>query len=287
MSQDLLIYYASHNGMLRNHHGITLESNAVLLTMLEHANSETHLVSVGIPRIMESTSLHGRSVQRAIEQLITSKAIIPLPKIKYGRSWVNAYRPNLLGMPKPTNDASANASAGGNANDDAKHSANASANDDADACALEGSDANAVERNREKVFPQQRNAFDLLGEVSQPKPKSKPKAESKPEIEKPTLEEKFGHVVELAMERSLKMISTKKPVGEPLKIKKRKERRSQLLLIVDSLDGQRFLKNSPRSEALAELIQCQADGIDVDPQTKAIIYPASPITFPTPFKIID
>jgi hypothetical protein len=283
MSQELLIYYASHNGMLRNHHGITLEMNAVLLTMLEHANNETHLISVGTPRIMESTSLHGRSIQRAIAQLITSKAIIPLPKIKYGRSWVNAYRPTLLGMPKPSADACADASA----NDDADACADDDADACADACALEGSDADAVERNREDMFPQQKNAFDLLGEVLQPKPKSKPKAESKPEIEKPTLEEKFGHVVELAMERSLKMISTKKPAGEPLKIKKRKEMRSQLLLIVDSLDGQRFLKNSPRSEALAELIQCQADGMDVDPQTKAIIYPSAAINLPTPFKTID
>jgi hypothetical protein len=286
MSQELLIYYASHNGMLRNHHGITLESNAVLLTMLEHANPESHLVSVGMPRMMESTSLHGRSVQRAIAQLIASKAIIPLPKIKYGRSWVNAYRPTLLGMPKPADDACADPSANDDANACANASADASANDDANACALEGSDADAVERNREKVFPQQPNAFDLLGEKLQPKPKSKPKAESKPEIEKSTLEEKFGHVVELAMERSLKMIQPNEPAGEPLKIKKRKEMRSQLLLIVDQLDGI-FLKGSHKSEALADLIQCQADGVDVDPRTKAIIYPASPITFPNPFKPID
>ena len=278
MSQDLLIYYASNNGMLRNHYGITLEMNAVLLTMLEHANPETHLVSVGTPRIMKSTSLHGRSVQRSIEQLITSKAIIPLPKIKYGRSWVNAYRPNLFGMPKPANDASADPSA------DA--SADASAHASADACAQKGSDASAGQRNREKVFPQQPNAFDLLGEKLQPKPKSKPKAESKPEIEKPTLEEKFGHVLDLAVERSLKKLPPKKPAGEPLKIKKRNEMRSQLLLIVDSLDGV-FLKNSPRSEVLADLIQCQADGVDVDPRTKAIIYPSAAINLPNPFKPID
>jgi len=262
MSQELLIYYASHNGMLRQHHQITLESNAVLLTMLEHANNETHLVSVGTPRMMETTSLHGRSVQRAIAQLIQSKAIISLPKIKYGRSWVNAYRPTLLGMPKPAKDACA------------------------DACALEGSDADAGQRNREKVFPQQRNAFDLLGADLQPKPKSKPKAESKPEIEKPTLEEKFGHVVELAMERSLKMIPPKKPAGEPLKIKKRKEMLRQIRLVEPTLYGI-WLAKSIRSEALAELIQCQADGMDVKPETRAVVYPPSSIALQNPFKTID
>jgi hypothetical protein len=286
MSQELLIYYASENGMLRHHHGITLEMNAVLLTMLEHANSETHLVSVGNPRLMKSTSLHGRSVQRAIEQLIKSKAIIPLPKIKYGRAWINAYRPNLFGMPKPANDGNADACADPSADACADPSADGNADGNADACALEGSDDNAVKRNREKVFPQQPNAFDLLGEKLQPKPKSKPKTESKPEIEKPTFEEMFGHVVELAMERSLKMIPTKKPAGEPLKIKKRNEMLSQLRLIEPTLDGI-WLAKSIRSEALAELIQCQADGIAIDPRTKAIIYPSAAINLPTPFKSID
>ena len=286
MSQHLLIYYASENGMLRQHHGITLEMNAVLLTMLEHANPETHLVSVGIPRLMKTTQLHGRSVQRAIEQLIASGAIIQLPKVKYGRSWVNAYRPNLLRMPKPANDASADPSAHACADLSAHDDAHGSADDYADASALEGSDADAVERNREDMFPQQKDTFDLLEEILQPEPKSKPIAESKPEMEKVTLEETLGHVIDLAVELSLKKNRPNEPAGKPLKITIRNRMLSQLRLIVESLDGQRFLKNSPRSEVLAELIQCQADGIDVDPRTKAIIYPPSSITFPNLFKQI-
>ena len=287
MSHHLLIYYASENGMLRQHHGITLEMNAVLLTMLEHSNPETHLVSVGIPRLMKTTSLHGRSVQRAIEQLIASGAIIPLPKVKYGRSWVNAYRPNLLGMPKPANDAHADDDANASADPSAHDDAHACADDDADASAFEGSDADAVERKRENVFPQQPNAFDLLRQDLQPEPKSKPKTKSKPELEKPTLEELFGHVLDLAVERSLKELPPKKPAGEALKITIRKRMMSQLLLIIDSLDGFRFLAKSYRSEALAELLQCQADGIDVHPQTKEVIFPSAAINLSSPFKQIN
>tara|TARA_R110000868_G_scaffold313843_1_gene574848 strand:+ start:2291 stop:3172 length:882 start_codon:yes stop_codon:yes gene_type:complete len=293
MSQHLLIYYASENGMLRHHHGITLEMNAVLLTMLEHSNPETHLVSVGIPRLMKTTSLHGRSVQRAIEQLIASGAIIPLPKVKYGRSWVNAYRPNLLGMPKPSNDAhddahdDADADADPSAHACAHDVAHACADDDADDDAFEGSDADAVERKRENVFPQQPNASDLLRQDLQPEPKSKPKTKSKPELEKPTLEELFGHVLDLAVERSLKELPPKKPAGEALKITIRKRMMSQLLLIIDSLDGFRFVAKSYRSEALAELLQCQADGIDVHPQTKEVIFPSAAINLSSPFKQIN
>jgi hypothetical protein len=259
MSQELLFYYAVNNGMLRQHHRITSEGNAVLLTMLYHANPKTHLVSVGRPRLADSTSLHGRSIDRAIEQLISSDAIVQLPKVKYGRTWVNAYRPNLLGMPKRMNDASAD--------------------DDADACALEDSEGDAQGRDRENELTQHGRPFAFRGGVLQPEPEPK----LKPEIEKNTLEEKFGHVINLAVKRSLRTIPPTKTIGEPLRIKKRKEMVSQLLLIEDSLDGL-FLKGSPRSEALAELVQCLSDGAEVDPRTKAIIYPVSSFKLPLLFK---
>jgi hypothetical protein len=275
MSQELLFYYAANNGMLREHHGITMEGNAVLLTMLNHANSKTHLVNVGRPRLADSTSLHGRSIDRAIEQLISSDAIVQLPKVKYGRTWVNAYRPNLFGMPKRTNDACADADANADAcaHDDADGSA--------DACALEDSDVSAQGRDRENELTQHGRPFAFRGGVLQPEPEPK----LKPEIEKNTLEEKFGHVINLAVKRSLRTIPPTKTIGEPLRIKKRKEMVSQLLLIEDSLDGL-FLKGSPRSEALAELVQCLSDGAEVDPRTKAIIYPVSSVKFPSPFKPI-
>ena len=47
MSSELLIYYASNNGLIRKHHGINLEMNAVLLSMLEHANQKTGEICVG------------------------------------------------------------------------------------------------------------------------------------------------------------------------------------------------------------------------------------------------
>ena len=273
MSQELLFYYAVNNGMLRQHHGITSEGNAVLLTMLYHANPKTHLVSVGRPRLADSTSLYGRSIDRAIEQLISSDAIVQLPKVKYGRTWVNAYRPNLFGMPKRTNDASADDDADACAHDDADVSA--------DACALEDSDVSAQGRDRENELTQHGRPFPFRGGVLQPEPEPK----LKPEMEKSTLEETLGHVLDLAVERSLKELPPEKPAGEALKITIRKRMMSQLLLIIDSLDGV-FLKGSYKSAALAELLQCQADGIDVDPRTKAIIYPPSSITFPNLFKQI-
>ena len=271
MSQELLFYYAVNNGMLRQHHRITSEGNAVLLTMLYHANPKTHLVSVGRPRLADSTLLFGRSIDRAIEQLISSDALVQLPKVKYGRTWVNAYRPNLVGMPKRTNDASADDDADACAHDDAHASA--------DACALEDSDDDALGRDRENELTQHGKPFAFKGGAVQPEPEPKPK----PEIERNTLEEKFGHVINLAIKRSLRTIPPTKTIGEPLRIKKRKEMVSQLLLIEDSLDGL-FLKGSPRSEALAELVQCLSDGAEVDPRTKAIIYPVSSLKLPLLFK---
>jgi len=53
MSKEHLIYYASNNGLLRKHHQINLEMNAVLLSMLEHANSKTGEISVGVRLLVD------------------------------------------------------------------------------------------------------------------------------------------------------------------------------------------------------------------------------------------
>ena len=187
--------------------------NAVLLSMLEHANSQTGEISVGVRRLGEETGLYTRSVTTSIDKLVLYGAIEPIEKVKHGRTWVNAYRPTLFRMPTNTATNTATSSVTRPVTSTATRTVD-------DSCGAYG-----VERNRDSVFPQvegENRNFQNSEESLQPKPK--PKSEPKPE---PHSEENglgfeaTERILEYAVNFSLKKCPPSSPAGERLLAKKK------------------------------------------------------------------
>ena len=185
--------------------------NAVLLSMLEHANSRTGEISVGVRRLVEETGLHTRSVTGSLDKLVLFAAIQPIEKVKHGRTWVNAYRPTLFRMPTNT----------------ATNTATSSVTSTATRTVDDSCDAYGVERNRDSVFPQfvgENRNFQNSEESLQPKPK--PKSEPKPEAH--SEENGLGfeareRILDYAVNLSLKKCPPSSPAGERLLAKKKRE----------------------------------------------------------------
>lgn len=273
MSSELLIYYASNNGLIRKHHGITLEMNAVLLSMLEHANQKTGEICVGVNLLRSETELHGKSIDKAIDKLISNGAIERLPKVKYGRTWVNAYRPTLFGMPIHTATKPPTNTATNTVTNTPTNTVTNTANDP--------NDEYGVDRNRETVFPQVTNESSKSNDFEIPlQPEPEPESEPKP---KPHFTEgELGfearqQILDMAIQLSLKKMPTRKPAGDALKAKKRKD-------FGQVLD--RFLPTVPqgiinlcnrdpsciKAEMLAKFVQCVFEDETPSQQIKDAIF---------------
>ena len=269
MSSELLIYYASNNGLIRKHHGITLEMNAVLLSMLEHANQKTGEICVGVNLLRTETELHGKSIDKAIDKLISNGAIERLPKVKYGRTWVNAYRPTLYGMPTNTATTPPTTPPTNTAKDPY--------------------DDYGVDRNRETMFPQVTNETSKSKDSENSlQPEPEPESEPKPKPHSTDGElglEARHHILDMAIQFSLKKMPPRKPAGDALKAKKRKEfgqvldrylpKVPQGIINLCNLDP-----SCIKAEMLAKYVQCVfedetpsqqiQDAIFCDPYPKAI-----------------
>jgi hypothetical protein len=220
VSTEHLIYFASNNGLLRKHHHINLEMFAVLLSMLEHANSRTGEISVGVRRLVEETGLWTRSVTTSIDKLILYGAIEPIEKVKHGRTWVNAYRPTLFGMPTNTATSTATSSVARTATRTATRTAD-------DSC-----DAYGVERNRGSVFSQvkgENSNFQILEKSVQPKPEPESEPKPKAHSEENGLDfEAREQILDYAVKRSLRKCPPRLPAGEQLLVKKKLDFERQL-----------------------------------------------------------
>jgi hypothetical protein len=281
MSSELLIYYASNNGLIRKHHGITLEMNAVLLSMLEHANQKTGTICVGVSLLRTETELHGKSIDKAIDKLISNGAIERLPKVKYGRTWVNAYRPTLFGMPTNTVTDTVTHTATNTVTDTVTHTATNTAKDPYDDY--------GVDRKRQNTFAQVTNEnaeSETLTQSLQPEPE--PESEPKPKPHSTESELGFEArqlILENAIQISLKKMPPRKPAGDALKAKKRKEFGiffDRLLPTIPKhiIDLCNLDPSCIKAEMLAEYVQCVfediqpsqpiKDAIFCDPYPKAI-----------------
>ena len=288
MSTEHLIYYASNNGLLRKHHHINLEMNAVLLSMLEHANSRTGEISVGVRRLVEETGLHTRSVTGSLDKLVLFAAIQPIEKVKHGRTWVNAYRPTLFRMPTNTATNTATSSVTRTATRTATRTVD-------DSC-----DAYGVERNRDLVFPQvvgENSNFQNSEESLQPKPK--PKSEPKPEPhskENGLGFEAIEQILEYAVNRSLKKCPPRLPAGEALRVKKKQDFERLLNRELPKIPQNiiNLCNTNPsciKAQMIGEYIQCRFED-SVVPQgvIDAIFsepYPAAMDQFTSVFKTND
>jgi hypothetical protein len=275
MSKEHLIYYASNNGLLRKHHGITLEMNALLLSMLEHANAKTGEICVGVNRLRTETELHGKSIDKAIEKLISNGVIERLPKVKYGRTWVNAYRPTLYGMPTHTATQPPTSTVTNTATRTATRTATGPFDD------------YGVDRNRATMFPQvtnENNGSGVFEKSLQPEPKSEPKPKPYSTEGELGLEAR-QQILEYAIHISLKKKPTRKEPGDALKAKKRKEFGQLLDRILPTvpqgtIDLFNLNPSCIKAEMLAEYVQCLfedsqpsqqiKDAIFCDPYPKAI-----------------
>ena len=269
MSMEHLIYYASNNGLLRKHHRINLEMNAVLLSMLEHANSKTGEISVGVRLLVEETGLFTRSVTNSIDKLVLFGAIQPIEKVKHGRTWVNAYRPTLFGMPTDTATNAVTRSAMSTVTRTVTRTAEGPIDD------------YGVDRNCATVFPQvtnENNGSGVFENSLQPEPE--PKSEPKP---KPySTEGELGlearqQILEYATHISLKKRPTRKEAGDALKVKKRKEFGQLLDRILPTVpQGTIELLNlNPsciKAEMLAEYVQCLFEDSQPSQQIKDAIF---------------
>ena len=250
VSTEHLIYFASNNGLLKKHHHINLEMFGVLLSMLEHANSRTGEISVGVRRLVEETGLHTRSVTTSIDKLVLFGAIEPIEKVKHGRTWVNAYRPTLFRMPTNTATSTATSSVARTATRTVD-----------DSC-----DAYGVERNRDSVFPQvigENRNFQISEESLQPKPK--PKSEPKPEAhseENGLGFEAIERILEYAVNLSLKKCPPILPAGERLLAKKKREFERHLHRVLPKIPQNiiNLCNTNPsciKVEMIGEYIQCR------------------------------
>jgi hypothetical protein len=288
MSSELLIYYASNNGLIRKHHGITLEMNAVLLSMLEHANQKTGTICVGVSLLRTETELHGKSIDKAIDKLIFNGAIERLPKVKYGRTWVNAYRPTLYGM--PTNTATTPPT----------NTATTPPTNTATNTAKDQSDEYGVDRNRETLFPQVTNETSKSNDLEnslqpEPEPESEPKP--KPHSNDGDLGlEARQHILDFAIHHSLKKKPTRKEPGDALKAKKRKEFGQLLDRLLPTvpqgiIDLFNLNPSCAKAEAFGKIIQCRFEDTEPDQQTLNLIfcdpYPKAIEQLPPIFKNAD
>jgi hypothetical protein len=268
-----LIYYASNNGLIRKHHGITLEMNAVLLSMLEHANSKTGEISVGVKRIAEETNLYTRSVTDAIAKLVSSGAIERIPKVKHGRTWVNAYRPTLFGMPTstPTNTATSTPT----------NTATSTPTNTATSTADDSIDEYGANRMREHEQEQVKMYNDnLLNPEDDPQPEPKPKSEPQPEPH--STDNNLGldarqRILELAVKVSLKKRPPRQPAGDALWAKKKKNFDGQLNRTLPSISHSIIyaINKNPlgiHAEMLAKLIQCQFEDEIPDQKIKEVLF---------------
>jgi hypothetical protein len=273
MSQEHLIYYASNNGLLRKHHGITLEMNAVLLSMLEHANQKTGEICVGVNLLRTETELHGKSIDKAIDKLISNGAIERLPKVKYGRTWVNAYRPTLFGMPihtatkPPTNTAT--------------NTATNTVTNTPTNTAKDPNDEYGVDRNRETVFPQVRNETSKSNDFEIPiQPEPEPESEPKPKPHSTDGElglEARHQILDHAIRLSLKRKPTKQEPRVALKAKKRKEFGLLLDRILPTvpqgiIDLFNLNPSCYKAEAFGQIIQCRFEDIEPDQRLLDLIF---------------
>jgi hypothetical protein len=273
MSQEHLIYYASNNGLLRKHHGITLEMNAVLLSMLEHANQKTGEICVGVNLLKTETELHGKSIDKAIDKLISNGVIERLPKVKYGRTWVNAYRPTLYGMPTntattpPTNTATTPPTN--------------TATTPPTNTAKDPYDDYGVDRKRQNTFAQVTNEnaeSETLTQSLQPEPE--PESEPKPKPHSTDGELGFEarqQILDQAIQLSLKKMPTRKPAGDALKAKKRKEFGQLLDRILPTvpqgiIDLFNLNPSCIKAEAFAEYVQCLFEDSQPSQQIKDAIF---------------
>jgi hypothetical protein len=273
MSQEHLIYYASNNGLLRKHHGITLEMNAVLLSMLEHANPKTGEISVGVSRLREETELHGKSIDKAIDKLISNGVIEKLPKVKYGRAWVNAYQPTLFGMittpPTPPLTTPPTPPL-------TTPPTNPPTNTADDSLDEYGADR-MREHQQEQVRMYNENLLDNYDD-SQPEPK--PKSEPQPEAH--STDNDLGldarqRILELAVKVSFKKRPPRQPAGDALWAKKKKNFDGQLIRTLPSISHSIIyaINKDPLgiyAEMLAELIQCQFEDEIPDQKIKGALF---------------
>jgi hypothetical protein len=288
VSTEHLIYFASNNGLLRKYHHINLEMFAVLLSMLEHANSRTGEISVGVRRLVEETGLWTRSVTTAIDKLVLYGAIEQIEKVKHGRTWVNAYRPTLFGMPTNTATNTATSSVTRTVTSSVTRTVD-------DSC-----DAYGVERNRDSVFPQvigENRNFQISEESLQPKPK--PKSEPKPEAhseENGLGFEAIERILEYAVNLSLKKCPPILPAGERLLAKKKREFERHLHRVLPKIPQNiiNLCNTNPsciKAQMIGEYIQCRFED-SVVPQgvIDAIFsepYPAAMDQFTSVFKTND
>jgi hypothetical protein len=273
MSSELLIYYASNNGLIRKHHGITLEMNAVLLSMLEHANQKTGTICVGVSLLRTETELHGKSIDKAIDKLISNGAIERLPKVKYGRTWVNAYRPTLFGMPTNTVTDTVTHTATNTVTDTVTHTATNTAKDPYDEY--------GVDRKRQTVFPQ------VTKETSKSKDSEnslqpEPESESEPKPKPHSTDGELGlearqQILDMAIQLSLKKKPPTKPAGDALKAKKRKEFGQLLDRLLPTIPKHiiDLCNRDPsciKAEMLAKYVQCVFEDIQPSQQIKDAIF---------------
>lgn len=273
MSSELLIYYASNNGLIRKHHGITLEMNAVLLSMLEHANPKTGEISVGVKRIAEESNLYTRSVTDAIAKLVSSGAVEPIEKVKHGRTWVNAYRPTLFGMPTHTVTHTVTSTATNTPTNTATNTPTHTANDPLHEY--------GADRKRQNTFTQVTNEnaeSETLTQSLQPEPE--PESEPKPKPHSTDGElglEVRQQILDMAIQLSLKKKPPTKPAGDALKAKKRKEFGQLLDRLLPTIPKHiiDLCNRDPsciKAEMLAEYVQCVFEDIQPSQQIKDAIF---------------
>ena len=273
MSQEHLIYYASNNGLIRKHHGITLEMNAVLLSMLEHANQKTGEISVGVKRIAEESNLYTRSVTDAIAKLVSSGAIEPIEKVKHHRTWVNAYQPTLFGM--PTNTVTSTAT------NTPTNTVTNTVTSTVTSTAIDPLHEYGVDRNREHEQEQVRMYNDnLLNPEDDSQPEPKPKSEPQPEPH--STDNDLGldarqRILELAVKISFKKRPPRQPAGDRLWAKKKKNFDGQLIRTLPSISHSIIyaINKDPLgiyAEMLAELIQCQFEDEIPDQKIKEVLF---------------
>jgi len=277
---------------MRKHHQINLEMNAVLLSMLEHANSKTGEISVGVRLLVDETGLYTRSVTNSIDKLVLFRAIQPIEKVKHGRTWVNAYRPTLFGMQTDTATNAVTCSATSTVTRTSTSTVTRTANDSCDAY--------GTDRHRENTFPQvtNKNRESSVFEKSlQPEPEPKPDPKPKPYSTEGELGlEARQQILEYAIHISLKKKPTKKEPGDAFKVKKRKEFGQLLDRILPTVpQGIIDLFNlNPycyKAEAFGELIQCRFEDTEPDQRILDLIfcdpYPKAIEQLPPIFKNLD
>jgi hypothetical protein len=236
--------------------------NAVLLSMLEHANPKTGEISVGVSRLREETELHGKSIDKAIDKLISNGVIEKLPKVKYGRTWVNAYQPTLFGMVTNTPTPPLTTPP---TNPPTNTPTNPPTN-----TADDSFDEYGADRMREHEQEQVRMYNDNLlnpEEYLQPEPEPKPEPQPEPHSTENDLGfEAKQQILDLAVKRSLKLKPTSQPAGDALIAKKKREFDRQLIRTLPSIPQSTIneINKNPlgdKARDLAELIQCQFEDL--------------------------